>query len=88
MTVKCVKYCSAKLPVSVHTEIRFLIGFTICSGIVAISQGLPLCDIGMLVSVFQVDELPQIVSDLASNRRSWEDVLGQYPVFEQQETTT
>ncbi|XP_013410317.1 glycine--tRNA ligase [Lingula anatina] len=34
-----------------------------------------------------VDELPQIVSDLANGRRSWEDVLSNYPLFEQQESS-
>lgn len=34
-----------------------------------------------------VSELPQIVKDLADGRRTWEDVLNNYPVFEQQEST-
>ncbi|CAL1543894.1 unnamed protein product [Lymnaea stagnalis] len=34
-----------------------------------------------------VSDLPQIVKDLADGRRTWEDVLNNYPVFEQQEST-
>ncbi|KAL4222209.1 hypothetical protein ACF0H5_018247 [Mactra antiquata] len=34
-----------------------------------------------------VTELAQIVFDLAQQRRSWEDILNNYPLFEQQEST-
>lgn len=34
----------------------------------------------------EVAELPQIISDLSSGRKSWEDVLKSYPLFEAQET--
>jgi len=34
----------------------------------------------------EVDELPKLVADLAAGRRRWEDVLKNYPAFEQQET--
>ncbi|XP_064647807.1 glycine--tRNA ligase-like [Lineus longissimus] len=34
-----------------------------------------------------IDELPKIVSDLANGRRTWEDCLNNYEIFEQQETT-
>lgn len=32
-----------------------------------------------------LDELPEIVRDLSNGRRTWEDVLNNYPIFEQQE---
>jgi len=34
----------------------------------------------------QIDDLPQIVSDLSSGQQSWENVVNNYPAFEQQET--
>lgn len=40
-----------------------------------------------LLLLSQVTELPEIVKDLADGRRTWEDVLNNYPLFEQQETT-
>jgi hypothetical protein len=40
----------------------------------------------MLVDVLQIEELPQVVSDLAQGRREWRDVVNSYPAFEQQET--
>ncbi|XP_059143729.1 glycine--tRNA ligase-like [Physella acuta] len=33
-----------------------------------------------------INELPQIVKDLADGRRTWQDVLNNYPLFEQQES--
>ncbi|KAK2185863.1 hypothetical protein NP493_220g00040 [Ridgeia piscesae] len=35
----------------------------------------------------EVTELPKIVSDLSNGKRTWEDVLNNYPLFEQQEST-
>ena len=32
-------------------------------------------------------ELAQIVYDLSNHRRTWEDILNNYPIFEQQEST-
>ncbi|KAL3832079.1 hypothetical protein ACJMK2_023757 [Sinanodonta woodiana] len=34
-----------------------------------------------------VEELPELVRDLAQMRRTWQSVLNNYPLFEQQETT-
>ena len=39
------------------------------------------------VYLFQICELPVVVKDLADGRRTWEDVLATYPLFEQQEAT-
>jgi glycyl-tRNA synthetase len=33
-----------------------------------------------------IDELPEIVSDLAYGRRTWSEVVNNYPAFDQQET--
>ncbi|KAI0226685.1 Glycine--tRNA ligase [Lamellibrachia satsuma] len=35
----------------------------------------------------EITELPKIVSDLSNGKRTWEDVLNNYPLFEQQEST-
>ncbi|KAL5007456.1 hypothetical protein ScPMuIL_016262 [Solemya velum] len=35
-----------------------------------------------------IDEIPGLVRDLAQNKRSWEDIMNNYPIFEQQETTS
>lgn len=40
----------------------------------------------LLVS-FQIEELPTIVRELATGRRTWESVIQAYPIFEQQEAT-
>ncbi|OWF40012.1 Glycine--tRNA ligase [Mizuhopecten yessoensis] len=32
-----------------------------------------------------IDELPEIVRDLSNGRRTWNDVINNYPIFEQQE---
>ncbi|CAC5391735.1 GARS [Mytilus coruscus] len=34
-----------------------------------------------------VEELPRIVQDLSIGRRTWDDILNNYPLFEQQEAT-
>ncbi|XP_053373501.1 glycine--tRNA ligase-like isoform X1 [Mercenaria mercenaria] len=34
-----------------------------------------------------ITELAQIVYDLANHRRTWDDILNNYPIFEQQEST-
>jgi len=34
----------------------------------------------------QIEELPKIVSDLSGGLQSWENVVNNYPAFEQQET--
>jgi len=34
----------------------------------------------------EIDELPKLVSDLASGRRQWLEVINNYPAFDQQET--
>ncbi|KAK3109174.1 hypothetical protein FSP39_024641 [Pinctada imbricata] len=35
----------------------------------------------------EIKEIPEIVRDLATGRRTWDDVLNNYPLFEQQEAT-
>ncbi|ESO87782.1 hypothetical protein LOTGIDRAFT_145967 [Lottia gigantea] len=35
----------------------------------------------------KMEEIPQIVKDLVDGRRSWDDILKQYPIFEGQEST-
>jgi len=34
----------------------------------------------------QIEDLPTIVSDLSSGQQSWENVVNNYPAFDQQET--
>lgn len=37
--------------------------------------------------LLQVEELPKMVQDLSIGRRTWDDILNNYPLFEQQEAT-
>lgn len=36
---------------------------------------------------YQLEEIPLIVKALSIGQRTWEDVLNNYPLFEQQEAT-
>lgn len=36
---------------------------------------------------FQLDELPDVVKNLANGRITWAEVSAKYPKFEQQEST-
>lgn len=41
----------------------------------------------MFVADFvQIEDLPKIVGDLSSGQQSWENVINNYPSFDQQET--
>ena len=40
-----------------------------------------------VIFLFQLEEIPLIVKDLSVGVRTWEDVLNNYPIFEQQDAT-
>ena len=46
-----------------------------------------MCVIRFFLLLLQVSELPELVKSLADGRRTWEDVLNNYPLFEQQEAS-
>ncbi len=39
-----------------------------------------------IINIVQLEEVPALVAQLATGRRTWEQVLKEFPVFEQQES--